>query len=113
MTTALSVKNTEVWCEQSPINATEGENRRFTVTFLDATTMTFPAVKVYANRREVTSVVSPTNSPSASGNIVTLSPILNMVGGNRYVVAVSSIKDGADTRIAKFEIVCQRAKMEQ
>lgn len=113
MTTALSVKATEPWCEQSPIYATEGEKRYITVSFLDATDVATPSVKVYANRREVTSVVLPTNSPTASGNVVTLSPIFNMVGGNRYVVAVTATADSADIRIAKFEIICQRAKMEQ
>lgn len=112
MTTALSVKSTEVWCEQSPIYTAEGEKRNITVQFLDATLVASPAVAVYANKRLVTSVVLPTNSPTAATNIVTLSPIFNMVGGNRYVVVVTATVDSADIRIAKFEMICQRAKQE-
>jgi hypothetical protein len=113
MTTALAVKAGEVWCEQSPIYAAEGEKRYVTVTFLDVTTISSPSVKAYANKRDVTSVVLPTNSPTAATNVVTLSPIFNMTGGNRYVVAVTATADGADILIAKFEMICQRAKMEQ
>lgn len=113
MTTTLSVKQDAVWCEQSPIYATEGEKRGFLVTFLDATAVTLPSVAVYANKRDVTSVVLPNNSPSASGNQVGFSYLYNMVGGNRYVVIVTATVDSADIRIAKFEIICQRAKQEQ
>lgn len=113
MTTALSIKTTEPWCEQSPIYAVEGEKRYITVTFLDVTTISSPSVKVYANKRDVTSVVLPTNSPSAATNVVTLSPIFNMTGVSRYVVAVTATADSTDIRVAKFEIILQRAKMEQ
>lgn len=112
MTTALSVKSGKVWCEQSPIHATEGETRKFTVTHLDAAAVATPVVKAYANKRDVTSVVFPTNSPAASANTITLSNMTAMIGGNRYVVTVSAVVDSVDTVIAKFQVICQRARQE-
>lgn len=112
MTTALSVKAGKVWCEQSPVHATEGETRRFTITHLDAAAVATPTVAAYANKRVVTSTVFPTNSPSASANTITLSNMTGMVGGNRYVVVVSAVVDSVDTVIAKFQVICQRARQE-
>jgi len=50
---------------------------------------TSPSVGVYDNTgKDVTSTVMPTNSPSVAGNIITLSPLKNIISGIEYRVEV-------------------------
>ena len=70
-------------------------------------TVSSPSATAYKNRQTATTTVFPTNTPSASGSIVTLSPATGFVGGARYVINVIATVS-SDIWVKKIEIVVGR-----
>jgi hypothetical protein len=101
-----------VWAIESPVTMVEGESRTFTVQFLGASSVSSPSVKAYHNKSDVTSTLFPTNTPTASGDTVTLSPLEGIEGGETYVIVVTATVD-SNTEIGKFQIVAVEPYEEQ
>jgi len=100
----------EVWAVESPVDVVEGESVTFACTYWD--TPSSPSAKAYRRNLTVTTTVFPTNSPTASGSVVTLSPATGLVGGGRYVIAVTATVD-SDTRVRKIMLKCAKDEAEQ
>ena len=100
----------EVFAVESPIRVVEGATVTFTCTYWGA--VTSPSAKVYRNGTEVTSTVMPSGSTSVSGSVATLKPLTALVGGARYVVAVTGTV-GGDIFVKKVEVICGRDEDEQ
>ena len=92
------------WIMESPLAMVEGESITYTVTYLGAASVSSPTTKAYKDGTDVTTTVFPTNAPSASGNVVTLSPVTGLVGGQTYIVALTATVD-ARTEIRKLKIL--------
>lgn len=90
---------------ESPRYTVAGESLTMTWVFEGATACSAPAVTAYKDGTTITSTLFPTNTPSASGNTVTFSPLTGMVGGDRYVVALTVTVDGS-TRVVKLVVIC-------
>ena len=101
----------EVWVVESPVYATEGESLTYTITYEGATTVSSPSALAYRNKTAVTSTVFPTNTPTASGNVVTLSPLTGLLHGN-YIVSVTATVDG-NTEVRKLMVIVGRDEEEQ
>ena len=99
-----------VFAAESPIKAVEGSTITLACTFWAA--VTSPSAKVYRGGTEYTSVVMPAGSASASGNVATLKPLTALVGGFRYIVAVSGTVAG-DVHVKKIEVIVGRDEDEQ
>jgi len=99
-----------IFATESPIKAIEGSTITLACTFWAA--VTSPSAKVYRNGTEVTSTVMPAGSASASGSVATLKPLTALVGGARYVVAVSGTVSG-DIHVKKIEVIVGRDEDEQ
>ena len=54
---------------------------------------------------DITETVFPTNSPSADGDVISLSPLKNLWSGNEYIISVLFDGDG-NTYECFFEIDC-------
>ena len=102
---------TDIWVIESPIDAVEGESLTFTITYEGATTASSPTAVAYRNKTSDTSIVFPTNTPTGSGNVVTLSPLTGLVHG-KYVVAVTATVD-SQTQVRKFMVRVGRDEDEQ
>jgi hypothetical protein len=107
----LTAMKSDPYLLESPYPTVAGESIPLTVTYDQATSVSSPVVTAYKNRADVTSTLFPTNSPTASGNVVTLSALTGMVGGNTYVIALSATVDGA-TIIRKLVVMCSLASSE-
>ena len=70
---------------------------------------TSPACVVYDEETEtdVTSIVMPTNSPSATLDVITLSPLRSLTKGRTYRVEVSFVVDSATYELY-FRVFCER-----
>lgn len=102
--TRLTAMQQTTFVLESPWYVVEGESYAFTLTYEGATSVTSPSAAAYKDESAVTNTIFPTNLPSASGNVVTLSPATGFTGGERYVVAVTATVDGA-TVIKKIVFV--------
>jgi len=56
--------------------------------------------------KDVTSTVFPTNSPSVSGDVITLSPLRALTTDHSYRIEVTFVV-GADTYKRYFRVKCQ------
>jgi hypothetical protein len=54
------------------------------------------------NRKDVTNTVTPTNSPSVDGDVITLSPLKSLTAGHTYQVEVQFTAGGS-----VFKTFCQ------
>ena len=95
---------------ESPVYVVEGSTITFGCTFWGA--VTSPAAAAYRKKTTVTSTVFPTNSPSASGSVVTLSPATGFVGGANYIIAVTGTVSG-DVFVKKIEVICSKDEQER
>ena len=111
MTTSLTFLDEQNWAVESPINVVEGESITFNCTYWAAVTGT-PTCVVYKNGRSVTATVFPSGSISVNGTVVTLKPATGMLGGSRYVFAVTATV-GSNTRVKKFMAIVQRDEENQ
>lgn len=91
----LSSMQTDPYLFPNPKYACAGDELPLTVTYEGATSVSSPSVIAYKNRAVVTDTLFPTNSPTASGNEVTLSTMKNLASGSRYVVEIKATVDGA------------------
>lgn len=107
----LTAMKSDPYLLESPYPTVAGESLPLTVTYDQATSVSSPSVTAYKNRADVTNTLFPTNTPTASGNVVTLSTLTGMVGGNTYVIAISATVDGA-TIIRKLVVPCSLANSE-
>jgi hypothetical protein len=105
----ITFTETDTFGVQSPVDAVEGETITFSCTFWGAATS--PAVTAFRNRQTFTTTVFPTNSPTASGSVVTLSPAVFAASGH-YVINVRATVDSS-TRQRKFMVVVGRDEDEQ
>lgn len=110
-TLRLTAMRRDPWVLESPYYATAGESLPFTFTYEGASSVTDPVAAAYKDETTVTSTVFPTNSPSVSANVVTLSTATGLVGGERYVIAVTAVVDGA-TLIRKLLLIVAGAGAE-
>ena len=94
-----------LWVKESPIEMVVGETVTYSVTFEGITTCSSPSAKVYRNETDITSTAMPSGSASASGNVVTLKPLvaLSADGDEIYIVAITATADG-NTEIRKCEV---------
>lgn len=98
------------WAAESPIAVVEGESITFTCTFWgDVSNVSAVA---YRNNTEVTSTVFPAGSISTSDSNATLKPATGLVGGARYVIAITATV-GGDTYVRKIELICSKDELEQ
>ena len=110
MSKAITFTEKKEWAVESPIRVIEGSSLTLACTFWGA--VTSPSAAVYRNRQAVTSAVMPSGSHSASGSVATLKPLTALVGGARYVVAVTGTVAG-DTWIKKVEVLVGKDEDEQ
>ena len=72
-----------------------------------ASNPTSPSVQVKeSDGTDVTSTVMPTNSPSVSGDVITLSPLKNLTEGKEYRVDVQ-FTTGSNVWEAYFRVIAQ------
>ena len=95
---------------ESPIKTVEGASLTFACTYWG--TVSTPSAAAYRNNATVTTTVFPTNSPSASGSVVTLSPATGLVGNARYIIAVTATV-GGDVHVKKLELIVGKDEAEQ
>ena len=95
---------------ESPIKIIEGAQIIFTGTYWGA--VSSPSAVAYRNKQVATPTVFPTNSPTASGSVVTLSVATGFIGGARYEIAVSATVAG-DKHVKKIEVICGKDEDEQ
>lgn len=100
----------QVFAVQGDIPAVAGESIPFACTFWD--TATSPAVIAYVNRQLATSTIFPTNSPTASGKVVTLSLATGFTGGTRCEICVSATVGGG-VRTRKINVIVGRIDAER
>lgn len=96
----------------SPIEVVEGSSITLSCTFWDDASS--PSAKASKNNQDITATVFPTNTPTASGNVVTLSPATGLVGasaGAKYVIAVTAVVDG-DTVVKQVELIVSKDETE-
>lgn len=98
------------WADESPKPVVEGATLNIAATFWGAPTVVSAAV--YRNRTLATSTCMPAGSVSISGNTATLKPLTAMLGGNRYVVAVTATV-GGEVHIKKMMLICAKDESEQ
>ena len=110
MSKSITFTEDQVFAVQSRIDAVEGSTVTLACTFWGA--VTSPGATVYRNRQDVTSTVMPSGSHSASGSVATLKPLTALVGGARYIIAVTGTVSG-DVWIKKVMIVVGRDEDEQ
>lgn len=110
MSKAVTFTEAQVFAVESPLRVVEGSTITLACTFWG--TVTSPNATVYRNRQPVTSTVMPSGSHSNSGKVATLKPITALVGGARYVVAVTGTIS-SDVWIKKVELICGRDEDEQ
>lgn len=99
----FNVMRNDTHVNESPRYTVAGESLTMVWVFEGATSVSNPSVAGYKDGTDVTSTLFPTNSPSASGNTVTFSPLTGMVGGDTYVVVLTATVDGS-TRLTKIVI---------
>jgi len=90
---------------ESPYYLIEGSSITWSITFDGATTVATPVATAYKDETAVTSTIFPTNTPTASGNVVTLSAATGFLGGERYVIVLSAVVDGATLLVKLLVIV--------
>ena len=100
----------QVFAIESPLHAVEGSTLTLTCTYWGA--VTSPTAAVYRNGTAVTSTVMPSGSHTASGSVATLKPLTALVGGAKYVIAVTGTVSG-DVWIKKIEMTVGRDEDEQ
>lgn len=101
-----------IWINESPVDLTEGDQPTYSITFDDATTVASGSLAIYKNGSgsDISVTNSMTNGSFAySGNVVTLPTLKNLVGGNRYVVAITITVDSV-VEVRKLELVVQKKK---
>jgi len=108
----LTVTLGKVWCNESPVEKTEGISLIFSVTVLGASTCTSPTVKAYKKKQDVSSTVFPSGSASVSQNIITLPAATGFVGTGVYVIAVT-FTEGGNVNVIKFQVKIQKVVAEQ
>ena len=89
----------------NPLRIIEGSTITFSCNYWG--TASTPSTTAYRKRQVVTTTVFPTNTPTASGSVVTLSPATGFVGGARYVINVIATV-ASNIWVKKIEIVCGR-----
>jgi len=95
---------------ESPVDVVEGSSITFACTGWGA--VSSPSAVAYRKKTTVTSTVFPTNSPSASGSVITLSPATGLVGGANYIIAVTFTLLG-DVFVRKIELICSKDEAER
>lgn len=77
---------------QGELTQSADESLTYTISTTNwASSPTSPSVQAYdesANNADVTSTVFPTNSPSVSNDIITLSPLKSLIKGKQYRIEV-------------------------
>lgn len=101
-----------IWVNESPITCVEGDEPAFTITLSGVTTASNPSTKIYKNGQDTTSTNIPTGSASASGNVITLPVIKNLIGGSIYVVSTKVTLDGV-VGTKKIMLIVQKPGEEQ
>lgn len=95
---------------ESPINAVEGDLIQFSCSFWDAVTGT-PTAVAYRNGTDVTATVFPAGAITVSDNVVVLKRTAGLVGGSRYVIAITAVI-GGDTFVRKITLIVARDEQE-
>lgn len=104
----MSNEDKLLWVRQSPISVCEGDIKSYSVLFEGATAVSSPVMTMYAGTTDVTSTLIPVNSPTASGNIVNLSPIVIPSSPRKqYVLCVTAVVDG-NTECRKCLFLAQK-----
>jgi hypothetical protein len=97
MATAINFVQNSSEALQGVQALSEGDTRTFACTYWAApstpTAVAYRSTSGTGNGRAVTSTVFPTNSPSASGNVVTLSLATGFVGNADYLLSISATVD--------------------
>jgi hypothetical protein len=97
-----------LWVRQSPISVCEGDIKSYSVLFEGATAVSSPVMAMYAGTTDVTATLIPANAPTASGNIVSCSPLVFPSNPRKeYVLVVSCSVDG-NTENRKVKFLCQK-----
>lgn len=99
----FNVMRNDMHVSESPRYTVAGESLTMAWVFEGASSVSSPSVVAYKDGTLVTDTLFPTNSPTASGNAVTFSPLTGMVGGDTYVVVLSATVDGS-TRVVKLVV---------
>ena len=109
MSKSITFTEEDAWAVEgapsNPLRLIEGSTVTLACEFWGA--VTSPSAAVYRNRQNVTSTVMPSGSHSASGAVATLKPLTALLGGSRYVIAVTGTVSG-DVWVKKIECVVGR-----
>jgi len=93
-------------CEQ-----TTNERIAYSVDFTNCSMTTLDSATAAAydevDNDDVSSVVFPTNSPSVSGAVATLSPLRNLTKGHTYRIEVLAVESG-DYKEQFFRVFCSK-----
>lgn len=96
---------------ESPIAAVEGESIVISCQYWD--TASGASAVAYRNKTSVTATVFPAGSITGGGTTtITLKPLTGLVGGARYVIAVTATVDG-DVTVRKIEVIVSKDETEQ
>ena len=97
----------KVWILESPISLASGAEPVYTVVFDGATTCASPTAKIFQGSTDKTST-NMSGSATASGNVVTLPKVVNLVGGLTYVIVLTVTVDSIVT-VKKAQLEVQKA----
>lgn len=103
MTTAITFEQNNTEASEGAIELIAGATRTFACTYVwgnptSPSATAFRSTSGTGSGRSVTSTIFPTNSPSASGSVVTLSPATGFVGDAEYIITVSATVDSQTTK---------------
>ena len=88
----LTFTQPKIYAVQSPVKIVEGSTITFACGYWG--TASTPSAAAYRKGKTVTTTVFPTNTPSASGAVVTLSPATGFSGGADYIIVVTATVSG-------------------
>jgi hypothetical protein len=100
-----SVNSNSVWTTPAYSSMIEGETGAFSLIWNGAGAVSAGTVYGYLNLVDKSSLLFPSGSTSASGNIQTSKAITGLIGGNTYVLVFSTTVDGK-TVMRKHRIKC-------
>lgn len=102
----------KIWVRQSPFNVVGGSTISFSIYYEGATSVSSPSVKVYSKGEDVSALIIPSGSASASGNIVSMQPVIIPSAPNKvYVCAITATVDG-NVEVRKLKLKCSNPQDE-
>jgi hypothetical protein len=110
MSVSVTFRERELFAIESPLPVTEGVSITLACTWWN--TPSSVSAKVFKGTTDVTTTCMPTGSVSISGYVSSLKPITALVGGFKYVIAVTGTCN-SDTHVKKIQLNVQKDEGKQ